>query len=134
MSKPIVILNKAAIKNIEQKAYKCLGETAKVLQDEIREAGVIPRMDNHLAGEKFIVDTSTEGKGYVRMRFEGPYARRLYFHPEYNFHKSPWTGPDGRSHDGNPNAQGEWLKPWLKGGKYQKRPREIFAALLKGQL
>lgn len=124
MSKDVqIILDRMAIKNIEKKAYRCLGLTAKTLQDDIREAQVVPRDVGKLQGEAFVVDTSTENKGFVRMKFQTPYARRLYFHPEYNF-----------SHDENPNAQGRWLSLWQKGGKYQKRPKEIFEAYLKREL
>lgn len=129
-----VILDKSAIKGIEQKAYKCLGKTAKTLQDEIREAQVIPRMDGNLSGEAFHVDTTTEQKGYVRMSFNAPYARRLYYHPEYHFHKEPWTDAKGNNHDGNPNAQGLWLRHWQKKGKYAKRPQEILSEFLKREL
>ena len=115
-----VILDHAAIKGIEKKAYKCLGLTAKVLQDDIREAQVVPRDKGTLQGEGFKVDTSTEAQGYVRLRFTPPYSRRLYFHPEYNFRT-----------DENPHAQGLWLRHWQKGGQYEKRPAEIFEKLLK---
>ena len=118
-----VILDREAIRSVERKAYKCLGLTAKVLQDEIRQAQVIPRDVGTLQGEAFVVDTSTEQKGYVRMSFNTPYARRLYFHPEYNFR-----------HDQNPNAQGLWLRSWQKGGKKEKRPADIFEKLLKKEL
>lgn len=118
-----VILDKIAIKAVEKKAYKCLGMTAKILQDDIRQAQVIPRDTGVLQNEGFFVDTSTENKGYVRMKFQTPYARRLYFHPEYKFRT-----------DKNPNAQGLWLRHWQKGGKYQKRPQQIFELLLKKEL
>ena len=118
-----VILDKSAIKGIEQKAYKCLGKTAKVLQDDIRQAMVIPRDTGNLQNEAFHVDTTTEQKGYVRMSFNAPYARRLYYHPEYNFRT-----------DQNPNAQGLWLRHWQKKGKHEKRPQEILSEFLKREL
>lgn len=118
-----VILDKSAIKGIEQKAYSCLGKTAKVLQDEIRQEMVVPRDTGNLQNEAFHVDTSTEQKGYVRLSFNAPYARRLYYHPEYNFRT-----------DQNPNAQGLWLRHWQKKGKHAKRPKEIFESLLKMKL
>ena len=115
-----VILDRAAIKDVEKKAYKCLGMTGKVLQDEIRQAQVVPRDTGNLQNESFVVDTTTEQKGYVRLRFTAPYSRRLYFHPEYNFRT-----------DENPHAQGLWLRHWQKGGQYEKRPAEILHDLIK---
>ena len=111
-----VILNKSAIKGIERKALDCLGITAEVLQDEIREAQVIPRDTGNLQNEGFVVDTSAQQRGTVRLRFTPPYARRLYYH---------------LSHVKNPNSQGLWLKSWMKGGQYEKRPAQIFEELLK---
>ena len=35
-----------------------------------------------------------------------PYARRLYYHPEYHFQTKE-----------NPNAKGMWYEDWLPGGK-----------------
>lgn len=118
-----VVLDHAAIKGIEQKALQCLGLTAKVLQDDIRQAQVIPRDTGNLQGEAFSVDTTREQNGVVAMRFMTPYARRLYFHPEYNFQT-----------DENPFAQGLWLQHWLKGGQYADRPQEIFGELLQRSL
>lgn len=52
-----------------------------------------------------------------------PYARRLYFHPEYHF----YTGE-------NPSAGGEWLNPYLPGGEKQNYIPRVFARFLKGAL
>ena len=118
-----VILDKSAIQGIERKCLRCLGKTAKVLQGEIRNSMVVPRDTGHLQNEAFHVDTTTEMQGYVRMSFNTPYARRLYFHPEYNFRT-----------DQNPSAQGLWLRHWQKGGDRENRPKEIFEALVKMEL
>lgn len=131
MSKGIV-WDKNGLKHIDKSMAKALAESGKPLQDDIREEQIIPRMDGTLSGEGFSYDTRTANKGYIRFMFSTPYARRLYFHPEYHFHHEPWVDSKGRNHDGNPNAQGMWMKPWFKGGKYEKRPSEILAGILKG--
>ena len=51
-----------------------------------------------------------------------PYARRLYFHPEYKFRK-----------DKNANAGAEWFEPYLTGNKKQFA-RNSFARIMKGKL
>lgn len=117
-------------KKVDQAMADALAKSAFVLQDEIREEQVIPRMDGTLSGEAFNVDVKTARRGYVTLNFNTPYARRLYFHPEYRFHKSPWVDSMGRKHDGNPNAQGEWMRHWLPGGKYQSRFAQIFHGVL----
>lgn len=120
----------AGLKKVDARMATALATSAYVLQDEIREAQVIPRMDGTLSGEGFYVDPKTAKQGYVTLGFNTPYARRLYFHPEYNFHTAPWSDARG-NHDGNPNAQGEWMRHWMKGGKYERRFSQIFNSLLK---
>ena len=130
----MIVWDKKGLQNIDSQLARALAISGHVLQDDIREAQVIPRMDGALSGEAFTVDTKTAKQGYIRFSFDTPYARRLYFHPEYHFHHEPWTSSDGRTHDGNPNAQGLWMQHWFKGGKYQNRPSEILTAILKGHI
>lgn len=118
-----VVIDDKALNKLEEKALKALALTGEVLIDEIREEQIVPRDTGALQNEKFFLDKSRLSKGIVSLVFEGPYARRLYYHPEYNFRT-----------DKNPNAQAYWLTPWMPGGKYQNRPAEIFAALLKKEL
>ena len=103
-----VQINTARINQISRAIATSLEQTAEVLHTEVVQAQVVPRKDGHLQGEKFYVDTSKAHLGIVRLVFEGPYARRLYYHPEYNF-----------SHTENPNAKGKWLEDWLSGGIHQ---------------
>ena len=123
--------DKGALKALDKAFTDTLKETAVTLQDEIREAGVIPRKDNHLAGDKFTVNASEANRGVVYLHHEGPYARRLYYHPEYHFHREPWVDKDGKEHLGNPNAMGYWFSWWEEGGRYEDRPAEIYTAFLK---
>lgn len=120
-----VKLDPNAVKGIEKKAQNALAKTAYVLQDEIRQAQVIPRDTGHLQNEGFIVDLSDLSKGIVRLGHSGdvPYALRLYLHPEFNFRT-----------DKNPNARGMWFAPWLKHGEKSTRVREIFEELLKREI
>lgn len=55
----------------------------------------------------------------TRIITTGPQARRLYFHPEYNFQKGK-----------NPNAGGRWLDPYLPGGAKQEVFRNAYAKRL----
>lgn len=110
----------AGIKRVDQKMADTLAKSAYVLQDEVREEQVVPRAVGTLQGEAFKVDPETAKQGYVTLNFNTPYARRLYYHPEYHFRT-----------DENPNAQGMWMRHWLKGGKYENRFSQIFRKLLK---
>ncbi|MHB8061257.1 MAG: hypothetical protein ACYDG2_01280, partial [Ruminiclostridium sp.] len=44
--------------------------------------------------------------GETRISYDTPYARRLYWHPEYNFRT-----------DKNASAQGKWLQTYIDGPK-----------------
>lgn len=57
-----------------------------------------------LQNESTFVDNSDNSNGRVSIISSTPYARRLYFHPEYHFDKEE-----------NPNAQGRWYEPWISG-------------------
>ena len=128
-----IVWDEKGLKHIDDSMAKALALSGYALQDEIREEQVIPRMLGTLQGEAFTVDPTTAKRGFIRFMFSTPYARRLYFHPEYNFHHSPWEDKKtGRTYEGNPNAQGEWMRLWMKGGLYEKRPSEILAKILKG--
>ena len=107
------------LKSVDTKMLDAFAKSAYVLQDEIREAQVIPRDVGTLQGEAFTIIDHSRQK-YMDMGFSTPYARRLYFHPEYHFRT-----------DENPHAQGMWLRDWVKGGRKEKRLSEIFEGILK---
>lgn len=100
-------LNVPFIKKLSNTAVIALEQTAEALHTEVVQAQVIPRNTGALQNEKMFVDTSESKSGKVTIVHEGPYARRLYFHPEYNFQ----TGE-------NPNAKGLWYEDWQEGGEY----------------
>lgn len=109
-----------AIDQLTEEMKRALVIAMGELQDRIREAQVIPRDTGALQNEKFYIDDSMVNEGIVDLVNEGPYARRLYYHPEYNFRQ-----------DKNPNAQGLWFSLWQEGGVYEKEPQEIYEAILR---
>lgn len=108
---------------------EALEKTGEAIHTEVVQAQVVPRKDGALSGESFFVDTSESKNGEVSLVHAERYARRLYFHPEYNFKKGPWEDEKGRKHDGNPNAKGHWFEDWLPGGKDEKFAKETFIEL-----
>lgn len=115
-----VAINKQEISKVDNNMKQALVMTAEQLHSVICAAKVIPRADGALSDEQFIIDESEIKNGKVYLVHATRYARRLYYHPEYNFHREPWEDEKGRRHDGNPNAQGKWYTEWLPGGKYGK--------------
>ena len=132
-------INQAKIRQLSQAAITSLEQTAEALHGEVVSAGVVPRMDGALEGESFFADYSESSNGRVSLVHSTPYARRLYFHPEYNFHKEPWEETvrhkDGSEshlkHDGNPNAKGKWFEDWCPGGKEADYAPDAFKKLYR---
>lgn len=132
-------IDQSKIKQLSRAAVVSAEQTGEALHTEVVQAEVIPRRDGALQGEKFFVDTSQSNNGKVTLVFEGPYARRLYFHPEYKFHKEPWEETiehkDGTvthaKHDGNPNAKGKWLEDWIPGGRKENFVPDTFKKLYR---
>lgn len=115
-----VKLNMAEIERLTDAAVLALEETAEALHTEIVQAQVVPRDLGTLQGEAFFVDDSRSAEGKVTLVHSTPYARRLYFHPEYKFQK----------HE-NPNAKGKWFEDWEPGGKYETFAEEAFIELYR---
>ncbi len=115
-----VKLDRRKIRLLDKAAIKALEKTAEALHTEVVQAQVVPRDTGVLQGEKMFVDTSESSIGHVDIIHEGPYARRLYYHPEYNFQKTE-----------NTNAKGKWFDDWLPGGGYEDFAQETFNKLYK---
>lgn len=126
-----VKLNLGKIKQLDRAAAMALAQTAETLQGEVVQAQVVPRKDGALQGEAFFVDDSEASRGRVTLVHNTPYARRLYFHPEYQFHTGSWTDEKGRSHDGNPNAKGKWFEDWEPGGSKSEFVPDVFKKLYR---
>lgn len=94
------------VKQLTDAQIKALEMTAEALHTEVVQAQVMPRDTGHLQNDSTFVDYSKSKNGLVSLISQTPYARRLYFHPEYNFRTTE-----------NPNAQGKWLEPWISGDK-----------------
>lgn len=124
--KSVVTINEGLLRRMSSAQARALEKTAEALLNEIRDEQVIPRDEGTLQGEATFVDNSKASKGKVSIVSSTPYARRLYYHPEYHFHREPWTDEKGKEHEGNANARGEWYKPWMKGGEHEDRAKELY--------
>lgn len=118
MSDKVFRFDIQGINKVNKKMADALAKATYVLQDEIREAQVIPRAEGTLQGTGFTISDHAK-EGYMDMGFSTPYARRLYFHPEYHFRT-----------DENPHAKGKWMEDWIEGGKDEGRLAEIFEGIL----
>lgn len=113
-----VTLNQAALKNLEQIQRQALEMTAEAVLTDIKTSGVVPKDTNQLELSGF-VDLTEIRQGIASIVFDTPYARRLYWHPEYNFRT-----------DKNPHARGKWMEPYYSGEK-KKFVQQTFATFVK---
>lgn len=103
----VVKMDFGRIRELTQAVGSALEKTAEALHTEVVQAQVMPFDTGNLQNESTFVDCSESNQGKVTLVSSTPYARRLYYHPEYKFQK-----------DENPNARGEWYNDWLPGGKH----------------
>ena len=99
-----------------------LVETADALKSDLQKSQNMPFDTGELQDRKTFVDDSKKKAGKITIVSDGPYARRLYFHPEYNFQKNK-----------NKNAGGLWFSPYISGNK-KKWATKMFTKILKGKL
>lgn len=112
-----IVINRAAVNRLVKAAITAAEQTAYAVMSDVEEEQVVPMEVGTLATAA--VDSSEKAKGRFKLVYNTPYARRLYWHPEYNFRT-----------DKNPNARGEWLEPWLTGEK-KDFARKAFVKLFK---
>lgn len=108
--------NLKKLTDAQRKAIEATGE--KMIADKIRSQE-IPFLEGTLQNISTRVDKPKIDKGFLSIVHEVPYAKRLYYHPEYNFTKLY-----------NINAKGEWWEDFLTGDKKEK-PRDYYAVFIK---
>lgn len=116
----VVKLNLPKIRQLTEAQVKALEETAEALHTNVVQEQVVPRDTGNLQNESFFADYSESRSGKVTLVHSTPYARKLYFHPEYHFSK-----------DENPNAKGKWFADWQEGGKYQDFAMKSFKEIYR---
>lgn len=116
----IIKLNLPQIRKLTKAQVTALELTGEALHIEVTQEQVFPRDTGNLQDESTFVDYSQAKTGKVTLSSTTPYAREVYFHPEYNFKT-----------DENPNARGEWYEDWLPGGDYEEFCREAFKKLYR---
>ena len=93
---------------------------AEVVRD-LRASHTLPRRTGELS-EKTFVDRTQSAKGRVSIVSDTPYARRLYYHPEYRFYQGV-----------NEAAGAMWFEPYKAGGTKHRFARDAFGKLLKAR-
>ncbi|WP_244832956.1 minor capsid protein [Clostridium sp. BJN0001] len=89
------------LENASKQAFEM---TVEAVLTDIVTSAVVPKDTGTLEESGFTDIKNMIGK----IIFDTPYARRLYWHPEFNFR-----------HDKNVNAQGKWMETYIDGPKKQ---------------
>ena len=90
-------LNMSVLNMLDNAQRQAFEQTADATLTELRDRQVMPFDTGNLQNDSTFIDTSQSDK--VSIVSATPYARRLYFHPEYNFKRG-----------NNANAGGEWFE------------------------
>lgn len=112
-------INKGKLQQISKNAEKALIDTAEAIKTDLYQSQTMPYNTGDMQNKYTFVDDTQSKNGVVRLVTDTPYARKTYFHPEYNFKK-----------DNNPNAQGRWLDIYITGVK-KDFAQKTFAKLMK---
>lgn len=110
------------VKFINELARESLVETADALHSDVVQSQTMPFDTGSLQNRSTFVDDSNKKKGKIRIVSDTPYARKMYFHPEYNFYKGH-----------NKHAGGLWFEPYIS-GKNKCFVSKTFANIMKGKM
>jgi len=100
----VVKINMTKVNQLAKAQITALEKTAEALHTEEVQAQVMPRNTGALQNESTFVDYSDCANGKASLVSTVPYARKVYFHPEFNFRKTE-----------NANAKGLWHEDWIDG-------------------
>ena len=105
---------------LDANAVTAFKMTADAFLTELENGQVMPFDTGNLQNESTFVDDSGAQNGVIVISSSTPYARRLYYHPEYNFNQ-----------EFNQAAGGGWFKYWLPGGTRQNFCVEAFKTIYR---
>jgi len=100
--KVIVKLDNAKINSLEGASKQAFEMTVEAILSDIKTSAVVPKETGELERSGFVEINDM----IASIIFDTPYARRLYWHPEYNFRT-----------DKNINAGGKWMQIYIDGDK-----------------
>lgn len=112
-------LDEAKLKELTRQQYISLAQTADALVTDLRDSQTMPFDTGNLQNDSTFIDDSQKEQGRVSVVSSTPYARRLYYHPEYNYRTT-----------NNRNAGGKWFEPYVSGNRTDF-VKDAFAKLFK---
>ena len=115
-----VKINDNLYSNVDSKLTLALLRTTDGIKTNVQTGLTMPFDTGELQNRSMFVDSSqAESNKVAYIVNDTPYARRLYFHPEYNFDQTC-----------NPQAGAQWFEPYVSGDK-KDYAQELFKERLK---
>lgn len=114
-----VKMNNSAIRKLSEAQIRAAEMTVEAVKTDVIAKNVMPFDTGTMQNEATTIDVTRKGAGHFVISSNTPYARRLYFHPEYKF-----------SQENNPNAKGRWYDEWIS-GRYKKFAPEAYRKFYK---
>ncbi len=109
MKDAITVLNIKGIMQVDNATRESLEQTAEQVVTDVRLSQTMPFRQGTLQNDSTFADLSNSRQGEVYVVSSTPYARRLYYHPEYNFNREE-----------NIQAGAYWFEPYKNNGaKFQ---------------
>lgn len=105
MKDVITVLNIKGLMQVDNIVRKSLEETAEQAITDVKLSQTMPFKQGTLQNDSTFADISDSRRGTVYLVSSTPYARRLYYHPEFNFSKFE-----------NMDAGAGWFEPYKNGG------------------
>lgn len=103
-----VQINDGAVHAIEQAMIRAAEKAIDATLTDVKAAQVMPFDTGDMQNNSTYTAFAEKKRSEITTRVitDAPQARRLYYHPEYNFQTV-----------NNPNAGAEWFEPWGDGGE-----------------
>lgn len=119
-----VKINSRVVRGLENAAFKAAQTAIEETFKEIKNAQVMPYDNGIMQNTSTFTDVSKED-GCIKALIivDASQARRLYYHPEYNFQTV-----------NNPNAGAGWFGMWGEGGKYEDFFRNAYEKNFRKEL
>lgn len=112
-------MNQQALSSLVKAQRQALEMTGQQVLGDLRNSQTMPFDTGDMQNDQTALDDTKSSKGKVSIVTDAPQARRLYFHPEYNFQKGK-----------NPSAGAGWFDPYIDGDK-RKKVKEWFKQFMR---
>lgn len=116
----VIELDAEMLRQMENALLQSALTAVEAVRGEIVSAQVVPFDNGTMQGSMFTDQFKDGDEIHTTLITDAPQARRLYYHPEYNFQRG-----------NNANAGAYWYAPWVQGGAQEAFLPETFAALVR---